>query len=63
VKAWVHKRQRRRRGECEGKEKDERKCGNAPHHFEKAELETIRPLLAHAEIREDEEARVSVVVL
>jgi hypothetical protein len=39
------------------------KCGNAPHYFEKAELETIRPLLAHAEIRKDEEASVSVVVL
>jgi hypothetical protein len=46
-----------------GRRRTKEKCGNAPHHFEKTELETIRPLLAHAEIREDEEARVSVVVL
>jgi hypothetical protein len=63
MQAWFHKEQRRREGECEEKEKDERKCGNAPHYFEKTELETIRPLLAHAEIRKDEEASVSVVIL
>jgi len=63
VQAWVHERQRRREGECEEREKTKRKCVNAPHYFEKTELETIRPLLAHAEIRKDEEASVSVVVL
>ena len=49
--------------ECEEREKMKGKCGNSPYYFEKTELETIRPFLAHAEIRKDEEARVSVVVL
>lgn len=37
--------------------------GNAPNYFEEAELQTVGALLAHAEIGEDEEASVSVVIL
>jgi hypothetical protein len=33
------------------------------NYFEQTELETVGPLLTHAEIRKDEEASVSVVVL
>jgi len=37
-------------------------CGNAPYNFEKAELEAVRPLLTHAEIRKDEEASVPILI-
>jgi len=37
-------------------------CGNAPYNFEQAELEAVRPLLTHAEIRKDEEARVPILI-
>ena len=52
----------RQRDRCEGREKT-KDCGNAPNYFEQAELQTVGPLLAHAEIGEDEEASVSVVIL
>lgn len=41
--------------------REEKWC--SPYYLEQTELEAVRPLLTHTEIRKDEEARITIVIL